>query len=100
VDRIETKRQNIIKDREEALRVRDVTRYKMGQPTDDSDPIFANKVVVSIDQDAGSGPKWDEFQNNHTAMRKRTNEIFLKIANKLMTRLRAGKRLQKIKDKL
>ena len=33
-------------------------------------------------------------------MRKRTNQIFLRIANKLITRLRAGKRLQRIKDKL
>jgi len=33
-------------------------------------------------------------------MRKRSRDIFLRITNKLMTRLRAGKRLAKIKSKL
>lgn len=33
-------------------------------------------------------------------MRKRTRDIFLRLANKLMTRLRAGRRLQRIKSKL
>ena len=33
-------------------------------------------------------------------MRKRTRDIFLRLANKLMTRLRAGRRLERIKAKL
>jgi len=33
-------------------------------------------------------------------MRKRSRDIFLRITNKLMTRLRAGRRLAKIKSKL
>jgi hypothetical protein len=42
-------------------------------------------------------PKWDAFDNNHFSMRKRLVEIFLKACNKLITRMRAGKRLTKIK---
>lgn len=59
-----------------------------------------NKVVVPVTQELEQKPNWDEFQNSHTAMRKRTRDIFLKLANKLMTRLRAGRRLQRIKSKL
>jgi hypothetical protein len=32
-------------------------------------------------------------------MRKRSREIFLRITNKLITRLRAGKRLRRIKER-
>lgn len=45
-------------------------------------------------------PKWDNFENNHFAMRKRLVSIWLKAANLLITRNRAGKRLQKIKYRL
>jgi len=46
-----------------------------------------------------SGPKWDVYENNHFAMRKRLVTIFLKVANKLIIRMRAGKRLIKLKGK-
>lgn len=45
-------------------------------------------------------PKWDAFENNHFAMRRRLVEIFLRVSNKLITRMRAGKRLLRIKGKL
>jgi hypothetical protein len=44
-----------------------------------------------------SMPKWDVYENNHFAMRKRLVAIFLKVANKQITRMRAGKRLKKIR---
>ena len=45
-------------------------------------------------------PKWDNFENNHFAMRRRLVGIWLKATNLLITRNRAGKRLNKIKLKL
>lgn len=100
VERISQKRENITDDRAEKLRLRDVTRFRLGQQQDTDDPYFMNKVVVPIEQVLEARPNWDEFQNSHTAMRKRTRDIFLRIANKLMTRLRAGRRLAKIKQRL
>jgi len=47
--------------------------------------------------DLTAKPKWDSFENNHFAMRKRLVDIFLRNANKLICRLRAGKRLDAIK---
>tara|TARA_B100000780_G_scaffold105642_1_gene73969 strand:+ start:79 stop:234 length:156 start_codon:yes stop_codon:yes gene_type:complete len=46
-----------------------------------------------------AGPKWDIYENNHFAMRKRLVTIFLKVANKLIIRMRAGKRLKSLKKK-
>jgi hypothetical protein len=80
--------------------MRDVTRFRLGQFQQSDDPIFLNKVVIPTDLQMSAQPNWDEFQNSHTAMRKRTRDIFLRIANKLMTRLRAGKRLARIKQRL
>ena len=53
-------------------------------------PITANKDITAK-------PKWDAFQNNHFALRRRLVNIFLRVSNKLITRLRAGKRLTKLK---
>lgn len=58
--------------------------------------VDQDKVVVDT---TASGeltmkPKWDSFQNNHFAMRRRLVGIFLRVANKLISRLRAGKRLR------
>lgn len=55
--------------------------------------------MVPIDNVLATQPKWDVFENNHFAMRKRLVGIFLKVANKLITRMRAGKRLKKIKHR-
>ena len=43
-------------------------------------------------------PKWDAFENNHFAMRRRLVSIFLRSANKIISRLRAGRRLTKIRN--
>ena len=61
--------------------------------------VDSDKVVVDINaqRDIQARPKWDAFENNHFAMRRRLVAIFLKVANLYISRLRAGKRLTKIK---
>lgn len=58
-----------------------------------------DKVVVPTTVQIAAKPKWDVYQNNHFAMRKRLVGIFLKVANKLIIRQRAGHRLTKIKER-
>ena len=58
-----------------------------------------DKVVVPCDVKLSASPNWNVFENNHFAMRRRLVGIFLKVSNKLITRIRAGKRLIKIKKK-
>lgn len=60
--------------------------------------VDKDKVVVDITtvKDILAKPKWDNFENNHFAMRRRLVSIFLRASNKLICRIRAGKRLQKI----
>ena len=57
--------------------------------------------MVVVDTTSGADitnqPKWDHFENNHFAMRRRLVGIFLRVSNKLISQLRAGKRLMKIK---
>jgi hypothetical protein len=55
--------------------------------------------VVPIDVSITTQPKWDVYENNHFAMRKRLVGIFLRVANKMIIRMRAGKRLKKIKHR-
>lgn len=74
------------------MRERDVTRY--------SHVIDEDKVVIDTDLVLNEKPKWDAFENNHFAMRRRLVNIFLKVSNKLITRMRAEKRLVKIRVKL
>ena len=57
-------------------------------------------MVVDTDVDLKDKPKWDAFENNHFAMRRRLVHLFLKAANKQITRMRAEKRLAKIRVKL
>lgn len=57
-------------------------------------------MVVDTDLELVDKPKWDAFENNHFAMRRRLVALFLKASNKLITRMRAGKRLAKIKSRL
>ena len=59
--------------------------------------INNDKVVVPTDNQIASVPKWDVFRNNPFTMRKRLLDIFLKVANKLILRRRAGQRLTKLK---
>jgi hypothetical protein len=67
------------------MRERDVGRYVPA--------IDEERVVTDIDLELAEQPKWDAFENNHFAMRRRLVGIFLKVSNKLITRMRAGKRL-------
>jgi hypothetical protein len=62
--------------------------------------VNRDKVVVPTDINLAARPSWNVFENNHFAMRRRLVGIFLKVTNKLITRIRAGKRLIKIKRKL
>lgn len=92
LEAIEVKRQNFIEQKLDNMRNEDCHRF--------ATEINRDKVVVPVDLKIESHPKWDVFENNHFAMRKRLVSIFLKVANKLITRLRAGKRLKKIKHRL
>lgn len=56
-----------------------------------------DRVVVDVGTTLLNEPTWDNFENNHFAMRRRLVGIFLRAANLLITRQRAGKRLSKIK---
>jgi hypothetical protein len=92
IETIKSDRARFIADTREYMRQRDISRF---HPTFDSD-----RVVVEVGQTLPNMPKWDNFENNHFAMRKRLVSIWLKAANLLITRNRAGKRLQKIKYRL
>ncbi len=74
------------------MRDQDQNRFSMA--------IDSDKVVVDVNAhvDIISKPKWDAFENNHFAMRRRLVYIFLKVANLFIVRLRAGKRLSKLKQ--
>lgn len=74
------------------MRMRDISRY---QPQYDAD-----RVVVDVGKTLPDIPKWDNFENNHFAMRRRLVGTWLKTTNMLLIRNRAGKRLQKLKAKL
>lgn len=86
---VHDKRSAIKTEKANALRERDVTRFATA--------IDEDKVVVETDLKLSEQPKWDAFANNHLAMRKRICTLFMKAGNKVITRLRAGKRLTKIK---
>ena len=64
--------------------------------------ISTDSDMVVVDTTSGADiqnqPKWDHFENNHFAMRRRLVGIFLRVSNKLISQLRAGKRLKKIKQ--
>ena len=85
-------RQALLTSRELKLREDDLNRFVVQSDAD--------KVVVDINAGSEilSRPKWDAFENNHFAMRRRLVKIFLKVANLVISRLRAGRRLTKIKN--
>lgn len=85
-------RQNFVEVRQSEMREKDVSRF--------ATECNKDKVVVPIDVDLRDKPKWNVYENNHFAMRKRLVGIFLKVTNKLITRIRAGKRLLKIKNRI
>jgi hypothetical protein len=49
--------------------------------------IDSDRVVVDINstKDIVARPKWDAFENNHFAMRRRLVAIFLKVANRFIS---------------
>ena len=73
------------------MREKDIGRFQAACNED--------KVVVPTKVEITEVPKWDVYENNHFAMRKRLVSIFLKVANKLIIRQRAGKRLTKMKKR-
>lgn len=85
INGIQTKRQNFIENKLAVMRTQDCHRF--------ATEINRDKVVVPSVVDMDAAPKWDVYENNHFAMRKRLVAIFLKVANKQITRMRAGKRL-------
>jgi len=48
--------------------------------------INSDKVVVPTVIEITSQPKWDVYKNNHFTMGRRLVAIFLKVANKVITR--------------
>lgn len=86
---IRVKRQNFITSTLEEMKINDVSRFAA--------EVNKDKVIVPTKVDITEGPKWDVYENNHFAMRKRLVGIFLKVANRQIIRMRAGKRLTKIK---
>ena len=85
-------RNNFIENKKDRMRDEDCSRF--------GTVINSDKVVVPCEIDLSAKPKWDKYQNNHFSMRKRLVEIFLKVVNKQIIRMRAGKRLKAIKKRL
>ena len=92
VDKVKDKREKDIKKAAEEMRQEDCARFM----------IEADRDKVMVDPKVGSQilskPRWDAFTNNHFSMRRRLVSIFLRVANKLIIRLRAGKRLTMIRE--
>ena len=74
------------------MRINDTGRFET--------EVDKEKVVVDTTtlNDLTAKPRWDAFENNHFAMRRRLVNIFLRVANKVMSRLRAGRRLAKLRS--
>ena len=68
------KRQNIVTEQKNQMRNEDVHRF--------ATQVDRDKVVVPTEVNITAQPKWDVYENNHFAMRKRLVGIFLKVANK------------------
>jgi hypothetical protein len=73
------------------MREQDCTRFGTEL---DSDKVLVDTSAIT---DIVTKPKWDAFENNHFAMRRRLVGIFLRVSNKLISRLRAGRRLKKLR---
>lgn len=92
VGHVKVLRNNFIENKKDKMRDEDLKRF--------TTEINSDKVVVPTDIALSTFPKWDVYENDHFAMRKRLVNIFLKVVNKWITRTRAGKRLAKIKKRL
>ena len=62
------------------MRAKDTTRFAAEM---DKDRVVVDTTAAN---DLQAKPKWDVFENNHFAMRRRLVQIFLKVCNKLITR--------------
>lgn len=91
VDDIEGRREYTLQTEADHMRTQDCQRF---QTEFDSDKVV---VETSVYGELEQKPKWDAFENNHFAMRRRLVSIFLRNANKLICRLRAGRRLSKLR---
>jgi len=91
VRNLENRREQMLEDKADGMRAQDCHRYTTEF---DRDKVLVDTTALS---DLTAKPKWDAFENNHFAMRRRLVSIFLRAANKLICRLRAGKRLDSIK---
>lgn len=92
VSGVKAVRSGLIAKKMAEMRSQDVTRFATQY---DSDKVLVNTTVA---KEIAAKPKWDVFENNHFAMRRRLVNIFLRVANKVMIRLRAGRRLTKIRN--
>ena len=90
VESIDAKRKQIIDDGLREMREQDCTRF---DTCIDQEKVVVNTTTLN---DLTAKPKWDAFENNHFAMRRRLVSIFLRVSNKLICRIRAGHRLKKI----
>ena len=92
VESVEDKRKSLLTEQLNEMRHTDCNRF--------STEVDSDKVVVDTmaAQEIVAKPKWDAFENNHFAMRRRLVSIFLRVSNKLISRLRAGKRLAKLRN--
>lgn len=90
VERVENKRHDFRENAANEMREQDCHRF--------TTEVDQDKVVVATTagSDVVAKPKWDAFENNHFAMRRRLVSIFLRVSNTLISRLRAGRRLKKI----
>ena len=92
ITKVEVKRQNFIEKGQDEMRDDDCHRFQTA--------VNRDKVIVPTNLKLAAKPRWDVYENNHFAMRKRLVSLFLKVANKMITRIRAGKRLRLIKNRL
>lgn len=92
VNNVHSVREDIKTDTANKMRHKDCTRFETH--------IDKDKVVVDITTggDITAKPKWDVFENNHFAMRRRLVAIFLRASNKMISRIRAAKRLKQIQN--
>lgn len=91
-EEIRIQREQFIAEVREFMRDTDVRRFRHVYDSD--------RVVVDTTVNLPEKPRWDSFENNHFAMRRRLVGIWLRATNLLITRTRAGKRLAKIKWRL
>ena len=82
----------MIRAKENEMRNKDCNRFTTEL---DSDKVCVSTTVAN---EIVAKPKWDAFENNHFAMRRRLVNIFLRASNKVISRLRAGRRLTKLRN--